>query len=213
MELRGLKNAPFMDYPTANGKFALISDASKTSTGYLLNQESADGVQHLIACGGRSLHPAERNYTITELELLSIIEALDKYRHYLLDRNFIIKFDHISLQFFNSLKDSGAGRLHRWSLRLQQYNYSLIHVRGINNNVADTLSRRGYKPTINKTMDNLRQEETVYAIQKASSRATKLTTSKTNSIKDEIRNTDEQYVESRNSELICQIGKRMAYLL
>jgi len=79
-----------MDYPTANGNIKLISDASKTSTGYILNQESENGVQHLIACGDRSFHPAERNYTITELELLSITEAFDKYRHYLLDRNFII---------------------------------------------------------------------------------------------------------------------------
>jgi len=110
MELReGLKNAPFMEYSTANGKFKLITDASKASTGYLLNQESEDGVQHLIACGGRSLHPAERNYKITELELLSIIEALDKYRHYLLCRHFVIRSNHVSLQFLNSLKDSGAG--------------------------------------------------------------------------------------------------------
>jgi len=62
MELRdGLKNAPFMEYPTADGKFTLITDASKCSTGYLLNQKTEDGTEHLIACGGRSLHPAERN--------------------------------------------------------------------------------------------------------------------------------------------------------
>jgi len=79
MELmQGLKNATFMDYPTANGKYKLITDASKTSTGYLLNQESEEGVQHLIACSGRSLHPEEKNNTITELELLSTIEALHK---------------------------------------------------------------------------------------------------------------------------------------
>jgi len=74
MNLRdGLKHAPFMDYPTADGKFTLFTDASRVSTGYLLNQETEDGVSHLIACGSRSLHSAERNYTITELELLSII--------------------------------------------------------------------------------------------------------------------------------------------
>jgi len=154
MELReGLKNAPFMDYPTANGKFTLIPDASKNSTGYLLNQESEDGVQHLIPCGGRSLYPAEINYTITELELVSIIEALDKYRHYLLGRHFVIRSEHVSLQFLNSLKDTGAGRLHRWSLRLQQYSHSLIHMQGVNNNTADAFSRREYEPTENKTMN------------------------------------------------------------
>jgi len=102
-----------MEHPTATEKYTLIPDTSKASTGYLLNQESEDGVQHLIACGGRSLHLAECNYTITELELLSIIKALDKHRHYLLGKHFIMQSDHISLQFVNSLKDSGAGRLHR----------------------------------------------------------------------------------------------------
>jgi len=61
MELKdGLKNSPFMDYSTADGKFTLITDASKSSTGYLLNQETEDGVHHLIACGGRSFHPAKK---------------------------------------------------------------------------------------------------------------------------------------------------------
>jgi len=95
-----------MKYPTATRKYTLITDASKASTEYLLNKKFEDGVQHLIACGGRSLHPAERNYTILELELLSKIEALDKYRHYLLKIHFIIKSDHVSIQFLNSSKDS-----------------------------------------------------------------------------------------------------------
>jgi len=83
MALRdGLDNAPFMKYPKATGNYTLISDTNKASTGYLLNQESEDGIQHLIACGGKSSHPAERNYTITELELLSILKALDKYRQF-----------------------------------------------------------------------------------------------------------------------------------
>jgi len=61
MALReGLKNAPFMKYLTATGKYTLITDASKASTGYLLNQESEDEIQNLIACGGRALHPAEK---------------------------------------------------------------------------------------------------------------------------------------------------------
>jgi len=130
MELRErLKNAPFKEYPTATGKYTLITDASKATIGYLLNQESEDGVQHLIACRRRSLHPAERNYTITELELLSIIEAR-KILPQLTWETFYSKIRPCQSsifkqfkrqQFLNSLKNSGAGRFHRWSLRLQQY--------------------------------------------------------------------------------------------
>jgi len=120
MALReGLRNTPFMEYATATGKYTLITDARKASTGYILNQESENDIQYLLACGGRSLHPAERNYTISELELVSIIEALDKYRHYPLGKHFIIRSDHISLQFLNSLKNSGARRRHRWSFIFQ----------------------------------------------------------------------------------------------
>jgi len=62
MALReGLKSAPFMEYPTATSKYTLITVASRATIGYLLHQESEDGVQNLIACIGRSLHPAEKN--------------------------------------------------------------------------------------------------------------------------------------------------------
>jgi len=53
MALReGLKNAPFMEYPSATGKYILFCDTSKASTGYILNQQSKDRGEHIIACGG-----------------------------------------------------------------------------------------------------------------------------------------------------------------
>jgi len=110
-----------------------------------------------------------------------------------LGRQFIIRSDHVSLQFLNLLKDSGAGRLHRWLLRLQQYDYTLIHLRDAHNNVADALSRREYEHSANKTMDDLRQEETVYSIQKQN---------KEPNIRQSQRDTHRV-----NTELVCQIGK------
>jgi len=103
--------------------------------------------------------------------------------------------------------------LHRWSLRLQQYSYSLIHVKVVNNNVADALSRREYEPTENKTMDNLRLEETVYAIQKTASKKLEPTERVIKDKNIETTSGNETYRESRNSGLICQIGKKMSYLL
>jgi len=45
-----------MEYPSAPGKYILYFDTSKASTGYILNQQSKDKGEHIIACGGRSLH-------------------------------------------------------------------------------------------------------------------------------------------------------------
>jgi len=86
-------------------------------------------------------------------------------------------------------------------------------VRGVNNHVADALSRRDYKPTKNKTMEKFRLEETVYAIQKTTSNKITPTEAKIKDRKVGINNESGQYIKGRNSELICQIGKKMSYLL
>jgi len=103
--------------------------------------------------------------------------------------------------------------LHRWSLGLKQYSYSLILVKGVNNNVADALSRREYKPTENKTMDHLRLEESVFAIQKTTSHKLEPTVTEIKKKNIGTTNGNGTYRKSRNSELICEIGKKMSYLL
>lgn len=52
----------------------------------------------------------------------------------------VVICDHYSLQWLDNLKNP-QGRLGRWALRLQQCNYKIIHRKGRDNIVADTLSR------------------------------------------------------------------------
>jgi len=159
-----LKNAPFMQYPNDTGVFTLETDASTKSIGYILYQSRPNDVDGIVACGGRSLRGTKFNYTVTELEMLSIIDALNKYRHFLLGRHFIIKSDHISLRFINSLKDSSTGRLFRWSLSIQGFDFELIYVKGSSHTVADSLSRRNYPECTDSTMDKLNEDRIVHTI-------------------------------------------------
>jgi len=106
--------------------FILDTDASTKSIGYILYQSRPNEADGIVACGGRSLRGPEFNYTVTELEMLSIIDALNKYRHFLLGEHFIIKSDHISLRFINSLKHSSTVRLFRWSLMIQGFDFELV---------------------------------------------------------------------------------------
>ena len=138
----GLKNAPFLSYPTATDPYVLTTDASKKATGYILNQIAPDGEEKIVACWERALTKPEQNYTITELELLSAVEAVKKYRHYLLGKHFTIRSDHISLRFLQSLKDSGCGRIYRWSIQLAPYSYTVEYLKKKCNPVADALSQR-----------------------------------------------------------------------
>ena len=55
-----------------------------------------------IAFLSRTIQPAERNYEIYDKELLAIVEALAKWRQYLLDaaETFEIWTDHENLKYF-----------------------------------------------------------------------------------------------------------------
>ena len=80
------------------------------------------------------------NYTTTEKELLAVVYALDKFRSYLLGSKIIIFSDHAALKHLLSKKDTKP-RLIRWILLLQEFNYEIRDKKGVENVVADHLSR------------------------------------------------------------------------
>jgi len=97
--------------------------------------------------------------------MLGVVEALNKYRHFPSGRHFIIKSDHISLKFINSLKNSSVGRLFRWSLQKQGFDFELLYLKGSLNQVADSLSRRDYPECTDNSMDKLFLESTFHMVQ------------------------------------------------
>ena len=66
------------------GKFKVETDVSGHTIGEVLFQEQ-EGKQKSIVFLSRAMQPAKRNYEIYNKELLAIIEALTKWRQYLLD--------------------------------------------------------------------------------------------------------------------------------
>jgi mRNA-degrading endonuclease YafQ of YafQ-DinJ toxin-antitoxin module len=85
------------------------------------------------------LKGAELNYHTTEKELLSIIHSLQKFRIYLLGHKFTIITDNKALTFIHKCY-RGNARITRWLLSIQEYDFDIIHCKGRENVVADTLS-------------------------------------------------------------------------
>ena len=131
-----------LSLPKRKGKFRVETDASEHTIGEVLSQEQ-EVKWKLIAFLSRTMQQAERNYEIYNKELLAIVEALAKWRQYLLDTMelFEIWMDHRNLKYFKEPHKLN-GRQARWYLKLQDYDFILQHISGKTNTKADILSRK-----------------------------------------------------------------------
>lgn len=131
--------APVIARPNFNLPFVIQTDASNVGLGAVLSQ-TIDDKKHVICFASRSLSAAEKNYSTTEKECLTVIWAISKFRAYVEGYHFLVITDHSSLRWLHNLKNP-TGRLARWSLSLLEYDYEIIHRKGSNHKVPDALSR------------------------------------------------------------------------
>lgn len=129
----------YLSHPHFDQSFYLQTDASKVGLGAELFQISPSGDRRTISFASRTLNTAERNYSITELELLSIVFACEKFRVFILGYTVIVLTDHQALTFLFQCRLRNA-RLTRWTLHLQEFNLQVKHIPG-SDNVIDALSR------------------------------------------------------------------------
>lgn len=135
-----LTEAPVLTCPDFEKPFTLQTDAAETGLGVALTQ-NIEGTDRIIAYASRTLTPAEKNYSTTEKECLAIVWGIEKMRPYLEAYHFTVLTDHQSLRWLHSIK-SPSGRLARWSIFLQQYDFEIKYRKGALNRVADALSRQ-----------------------------------------------------------------------
>ena len=90
-----------LSLPRREGKFRVEMDALGHTIRGVLSQEQ-DGKWKPIAFLSRTMQPVEQNYEIYNKELLVIVEALIKWRQYLLDAKepFEVWTDHENLKYF-----------------------------------------------------------------------------------------------------------------
>ena len=126
-----LTSAPILAFPDMSRELILTCDASLSGLGYILGQIGDDNKEHVIEYSGRALHGAERNYTISELECLAVVEGVKAFNHYLAtDIPFTIVTDHKALSSLKTMTNSSNSRLARWALFLQGLNYKVVLKRG-----------------------------------------------------------------------------------
>lgn len=140
LELKAaLISAPVLANPNYEQPFCVQTDASDTGMGAVLVQGQGDK-ERVIAYFSQKFTSAQRKYMTTERECLAVLTAIEKFRAYVEGTRFTVITDHASLLWLRNLKDP-AGRLGRWALRMQAYDFELVHRKGKTNIVPDALSR------------------------------------------------------------------------
>lgn len=134
-----LVSAPVLSNPNYELPFIITCDASDSAIGGTLTQIFEDG-EHVIAYASQKLTTAQRKYFTCEKELLAVLVCIEKFRGYVEGVHFDVITDNSAVVWLNNFKDP-SGRLARWALKLQRYNFTVSHRKGKLNVVADALSR------------------------------------------------------------------------
>lgn len=122
-----LVSAPVLANPDYEKPFIIQTDASDIGMGGVLVQGEGENERVIAYCSAK-FSAAQRNYQTTERECLAVITAIEKFRPYIEGVKFTVVTDHASLLWLKNLKDP-TGRLCRWSLRLQPYDFDFVYLR------------------------------------------------------------------------------------
>jgi len=119
--------------------FHICIDASSTALGAVLGQRE-NQLPYAIYFVIKNLSPTEVNYTVTEKKFLSVVHAINKFRHYITGYEVFVHTYHSSIRFLMNKHVTNA-RVNIWLLLLQEFNITIIDRPGRDNHIVDFLSR------------------------------------------------------------------------
>ena len=131
-----LTEASVLTQLTYGKEYVIFSDVSLHGLGCVLMQEGK-----VVAYASRQLKLHEKNYSMHEMELATIVFALKIWKHYLYGEKCFIYTDHKSLKYLPSQGELNL-RQRRWMELIKDYDCMIDYHPGKANVVADALSSK-----------------------------------------------------------------------
>lgn len=198
-----LAKAGTLAYFDKDAPTRVIADASPVGLGAVLVQRQ-QGEMVPICYVSRSLSDCEKRYSQTEREALALVWACERLHPYVYGRQFDLVTDHKPLEAIYGPRSKPSARVERWVLRLQPYNFKVVHVAG-KHNIADSLSRLMGETALRGKHAHEAEEYVRFVAVNATPLA--LTTREV----EEASRTDQELIEVRNALKTGHFQKCMPY--
>ena len=137
-------NAPILSWYDPKRPTRVTSDASMYGAGAVLEQQAADGEWKPVQFMSASFTPTQQRYSMIEKEACAVLMACEKFQLYLIGLpQFVIRTDHKPLKQILETKPIAelTVRLQRMRMRMIPFWYTIEHIPGKVNYLADMLSR------------------------------------------------------------------------
>jgi hypothetical protein len=123
----------FLDFSKT---FQVRCDASGFTVGAVLSQDNRP-----IAYFSEKLNETKMKYSTYDKEFYAIIQALKKWRHYLVPKEFVLYSDNHALQFIT--REGKLNQKHaKWVEFMHNFTFVIKHIYGTANKIVDALSRK-----------------------------------------------------------------------
>jgi hypothetical protein len=151
---------PIIQLPDWHLPFEIMCDASDYDVGAVLDQ-SKDKKHYVISYASKTR--PHLNYTTMEKELLAIVFAIKKVRSYLVGAKIIVYTDHAALKYLLTKKDAKPHMI-QWILLLQEFDLEVRDKNGVENYVANYLSRLQFKESAELPINDYMRDDTLLKV-------------------------------------------------
>jgi 5-bromo-4-chloroindolyl phosphate hydrolysis protein len=133
---RKITEQPILVLPDFQKTFQVKCDASGFVVGVVLSQEDMP-----IAYFREKLNEAKEKCSTYDKEFYPIIQALKKWRHYLIPKEFVLYSDNHALQFVTQQEKLNQRHV-KWVEYMKNFTFVIKHISGTTKKVVDALSRK-----------------------------------------------------------------------
>ncbi len=120
-------------YPDHTQGFEIYNDSSKLQHGAVITQSNRP-----LEFFSRKLSPAQQKYSVTQQEVLAIVESLKESKGMLWGQQIMVYTDHKNLM--QDALGLISDLVYFWRLLLKELGPTIVYIKGIHNTVVDAIS-------------------------------------------------------------------------